>query len=383
MAFWKSDKKEPVPEPGLSGVKYIVAVGSGKGGVGKSTVAVNLAVALREQGATVGLMDTDIYGPSQPGLLGAAGAKPDAPEGVLLPIESHGVKFVSMGSLVGGDGPVIWRAPMAMKIIHQFLAGVAWGKLDYVIIDLPPGTGDVQLTLAQQASLSGAVIVTTPQDVALGIAKKGLKMFEQVKVPILGVIENMSGFTCEHCGKETAVFKEGGGEKMAGAMKVPFLGSIPLDPKIMMSGDDGVPVVTADKDSAPAKAFLSVAKALRESLEKATSSTFEPEQGKINAAGELLMKWKDGHESLHRPYTLRVNCQCAVCLDEDTRRPLLDPKKVALDIRIESFDPVGRYAITAHFSDGHRTGIYPYERLRELCECETCAKRKPGGAFTV
>ena len=196
--------------PGLSGVKNIIAVASGKGGVGKSTVSANLAVALAQAGHKVGLMDADIYGPSQPGMFGSDNVQPEVINNLLKPKRNHGVDFISMGLLVGDDTPVIWRAPMAMKMIQQFINSVMWGELDYLLIDLPPGTGDVQLTLAQQASLTGAVIVTTPQQVALGIAKKGLKMFEQVKVPIVGIIENMSGFTCSHCGELTEVFKGGG-----------------------------------------------------------------------------------------------------------------------------------------------------------------------------
>ncbi len=195
----------------LEGVKNIVAVASGKGGVGKSTVAANLAVALAQTGASVGLCDADVYGPSQPTMFGVE-TQPRADENRrLLPIESHGVQLMSMGFLATKETPVIWRGPMAAKLIQQFLAGVAWGELDYLIVDLPPGTGDVQLTLTQSVSLTGAVIVTTPQNVALEIAEKGLRMFQQVNVPVLGVVENMSYFECPHCSERTPVFSEGGG----------------------------------------------------------------------------------------------------------------------------------------------------------------------------
>lgn len=262
--FWnkkKTEQAKPVPvamerpaakpaattlEAHGSVVRHVIAIASGKGGVGKSTVTANLAHALAAQGARVGVLDADIYGPSQPQMLGSpiGAPKPGADEnGILIPAERAGVKFMSMGLLSQADGAVVWRAPMATKMIQQFLGGVKWGELDYLLIDLPPGTGDVQLTLAQQARLSGAIIVTTPQQVAVGIAKKGLRMFQNLNVPILGVIENMSGFHCAHCGHDTAVFKVGGGRDLALELKLPFLGAIPLDPNVMMSGDAGVPLV--------------------------------------------------------------------------------------------------------------------------------------------
>ncbi len=231
MALWNRNKQKPGHahhahetgepgtislQPGVDGVKNIIAIASGKGGVGKSTVSTNLAYALKEAGFKVGLMDADIYGPSQPGMLGAELEPPRVVGGQLKPTSRYGMSFISMGLFLGGGGPVIWRAPMAMKMVQQFIGNVLWGDLDFLLIDLPPGTGDVQLTLAQQAHLTGAVIVTTPQEVALGVARKGLKMFEQVNVPIIGIIENMSGFICAHCGKETAIFGSGGGQRMAG-----------------------------------------------------------------------------------------------------------------------------------------------------------------------
>ncbi len=353
---------------GLSGVKNIIAIASGKGGVGKSTVSVNLAVALKQTGAKVGLMDADIYGPSQPGMLGARHAKPGIHNNLLEPVERFGVSFVSMGLLIDNDGPVIWRAPMAMKIIQQFIGNVDWGDLDYLLIDLPPGTGDVQLTLAQQAQLTGAVIVTTPQQVALGVAAKGLKMFEQVNVPIIGVIENMSGFTCKHCGQVTEIFKTGGGEALAKHSGVPYLGAIPLDPQIMMSGDTGVPLVEDGAGSVGAQAFLAVARNLQANVARlaATVGADEPEQIELRQTGELVVTWNDASQSVYNPFTLRINCPCASCVDENSGRRTLDPKRVPLDIKISSFDMVGRYAVALHFSDGHSTGLYSFKLLREL-----------------
>jgi ATP-binding protein involved in chromosome partitioning len=381
----QQDVQRPI-ETGLSRIRNIIAIASGKGGVGKSSVATNLAVALKHSGSSVGLLDADIYGPSQPGMFGAGGDRPDISETSITPLVKYGVSFISMGSLLGGDGPVVWRAPLAMKIIHQFLENVVWGQLDYLLIDLPPGTGDVQLTLAQQASLKGAIIVTTPQEIALGVARKGLKMFEQVNVPILGVIENMSGFTCKHCGKETAIFGMGGGKLMAGEFNVPFLGAIPLDPEIMMSGEDGIPVLMKSPDSQASKAYLDLAGKLKQRIDlgHTAGKVPEPRQIELLSDKELRVVWPDGHEGLHTAYYLRINCMCASCQDENTGRSTLAPDSIPLDIKFSSVGKVGRYALQASFSDGHSSGIYDFRRLRELCECKDCMKtRKKDTSFPV
>ena len=374
------------PRPGpaaLAGVKNVIAIASGKGGVGKSTVTTNLAVALRYQGSSVGLLDADLYGPSQPGMLGAKGQQgKTTPEGALIPTERNGLKFLSMGLFMPGDGPLVWRAPMAMKAITQFLTGTEWGTLDYLLIDLPPGTGDVQLTLAQQARLAGAVIVTTPQEVSLGIAKKGLEMFRNLNIPILGIVENMSGFTCKNCNHETAIFKEGGGEKLARTLGVPYLGSLPLDPEIMMSGDEGVPVLEKSSDSHAAKAIMAIANRLDQETRAASQSarTRTSPRASRSPRRSLMIEWPDGHASIYRPYTMRVNCGCANCVDENTGRPRLDPKSVPLDIRFETVQGVGRYALTAAFGDGHSTGIYPFKKLRAICECSSCLRPREAAA---
>ncbi len=373
-------------KPGLSSVKNIIAIASGKGGVGKSSVATNLAVALRDSGLSVGLLDADIYGPSQPGMFGAGNERPEIVENHIKPLNRHGISFISMGLLPGGDGPVVWRAPLAIKIIHQFLGNVLWGKLDYLLIDLPPGTGDVQLTLAQQASLTGAIIVTTPQEIALGVAKKGLRMFEQVNVPILGIIENMSGFLCKHCQKETAIFGAGGGKRMAGECNVPLLGTIPLDPEIMASGEDGIPVLVKSPDSPASRAYLNLAGKLKERIDLGDTEgkIIEPTHIELSSDSELRVRWPDGHEGLHTAYYLRINCKCAACQDEDTGRRTLDPDGVHLDIKFTGVGRVGRYAIGPNFSDGHNTGIYSFQRLREFCECADCMKtKKKDGSFSV
>ena len=244
----------------LPGVTHVVAVASGKGGVGKSTVAVNLAVALARRGARVGLLDADIYGPSIPLMMGVD-ERPslDAAGRGILPFERFGVRFMSLGFLVDKDAAVIWRGPMVMKAIEQLLRDVLWDELDVLVVDLPPGTGDAQLTLSQKVRLSGAVIVTTPQDVALADAVKGISMFRKVGVPVLGVVENMSFFLCPHCGGRTEVFAHGGGRREAERLDVPFLGEVPLDGAVRDGGDRGVPVVAGDPSGALSASFLAVA----------------------------------------------------------------------------------------------------------------------------
>ena len=244
----------------LPGVKNTIAVASGKGGVGKSTTAVNLALALRDEGATVGLLDADIYGPSQPRMLGAQG-RPESRDGKSMePKESYGIQSISIGHLIEEDTPMIWRGPMATSALEQLLRETNWRELDYLIIDLPPGTGDIQLTLCQKVPLSGAVIVTTPQDIALLDARKGLKMFEKVDVPVLGIVENMSVHVCSNCGHAEHIFGSGGGARMAGEYGVELLGSLPLDIRIREGVDAGRPTVETDPDSVSTQAYRDVAR---------------------------------------------------------------------------------------------------------------------------
>ena len=252
----------------LSGVKYKIAVASGKGGVGKSTVSTNLALALHALGYTVGMLDADIYGPSQQMMLGIEGRPQiDETDEKIIPMENHGIKTMSLGLITDPDTPVIWRGPMVMKALDQFLTDVKWGVLDFLIIDLPPGTGDAQLTLTQKVPLSGAVVVTTPQDVALIDARKGLAMFRKVNVPVLGIIENMSYFICRHCGEREEIFGHGGGRKTAELLGVPFLGEIPIDPKVVVGGDTGAPIVILDPSSAAAEAFRTLAATVAKQVE--------------------------------------------------------------------------------------------------------------------
>ena len=257
----------------LPRIRNIIAIGSGKGGVGKSTTAVNLAVALADLGLRIGLLDADIYGPSIPTMLGLSG-RPDSPDGKsIVPMRAHGIETMSIGFLVEQDTPMIWRGPMATSALTQLLNETRWGGddgdgLDILIVDLPPGTGDIQLTLAQKIPVAGAVIVTTPQDVATLDARKALKMFEKVHVPVLGLIENMAQHVCSNCGHVEHLFGNGGGERMAAQYAVPLLGSLPLEIAIREQGDAGTPLVRAAPDSAAARAYREVAQRLLAQLDK-------------------------------------------------------------------------------------------------------------------
>ncbi len=245
----------------LEQIRNVVAVASGKGGVGKSTVAVNLALAWAAQGARVGVLDADIYGPSQPLMLGLTGRRPGAPDGKhLQPLEAHGVVAMSIGFLVDAEQPMVWRGPMVTQALTQLLSETHWGALDYLVVDMPPGTGDIQLTLAQRVPVAGAVIVTTPQDIALADARKGLKMFEKVSVPVLGIVENMSIHVCSNCGHEEHIFGAGGGARMAAQYGVALLGELPLDSRIREEADGGRPTVVAAPDSPRARAYLTMAR---------------------------------------------------------------------------------------------------------------------------
>jgi ATP-binding protein involved in chromosome partitioning len=253
----------------IPGVKNVIAVASGKGGVGKSTVSANLALAMAALGHAVGLLDGDIYGPSQQMMMGTTAEPMGDPDGRIHPVESPGgVKVMSFGFLVDPDQPVIWRGPMLQKALEQFVGDVIWGDLDYLVIDLPPGTGDVALTLCQNVPMAGTVIVTTPQDVALIDARKSLHMFTKLEVPILGIVENMSAYECPQCGHVEAIFGSGGGQRTSEELGVPLLGSIPLDPAIVVGGDTGRPVVIERPDSPTAKAFAELAKVLTQAIDE-------------------------------------------------------------------------------------------------------------------
>jgi ATP-binding protein involved in chromosome partitioning len=246
------------PKLPIAGVSNLIAVGSGKGGVGKTTVAVNLAIALARLGYRTGLLDADVYGPNVPLMMGT-NQTPGAIGERIQPLDQYGVKLMSMGFLNPGDKPLVWRGPMLHSVIQQFLRGVDWGELDYLVIDLPPGTGDVQLSLIQTAPVTGAVIVTTPSDVSLEDARKAVHMFQQVRVPLLGIVENMSYLQCPHCSERIDVFSTGGGRRTASEMHVNFLGALPLDPRVRIGGDTGHPVATFGPEDLAAKDYYELA----------------------------------------------------------------------------------------------------------------------------
>ena len=379
----------------LPGIRHIIAIGSGKGGVGKSTVSVNLALALQQLGARVGLVDADILGPSIPGMLGIPTGQPpmQTPEGRIIPVERHGLKVISMGMLTGDDNPAILRGPMVGKYLKMFIGGVQWGQLDYLILDLPPGTGDAQLTLAQSMPLSGAVIVTTPQGVSLKIARRGLRMFERVQVPILGIIENMRTFTCPHCGESTDIFRNGGGERMSRELGVAFLGALPLDADVVTCGDEGRPIVVDQPTSASARVYAAIAVALAERLHAAAtvlkpfvwkwdSNEGAPAwlEGAVRPAGSrntpiglcrrdprtLSILWEDGHRDDFDVRDVRLSCHCALCIEEMSGRKLLDPKTVRPDVSPRQIMSIGNYAIGFDWNDGHNSGIHTFNDLRAL-----------------
>jgi len=388
--------RPPAGPEKLPGIRYVIAVGSGKGGVGKSTVSVNLALALRDAGGRIGLVDADILGPTIPGMLGLPTGQPPpmTPDGKIVPADRFGLRAISMGMLTDDDNPAIFRGPMVTKYLNAFIGQVQWGQLDYLIIDLPPGTGDTQLTLAQSVPLSGAIIVTTPQDVSLKIARRGLRMFETVHVGILGIIENMSTFTCPHCGKGTDVFRRGGGERMSRELGVPFLGAIPLDADIVTCGDEGRPIVLEKPNSVAVMAYRAIAMELAGRLQGLPTTglrpfawTWEPNEGEpawleseVRPAGSrttaigfcrrdartLSVLWEDGRRDDLDVRHLRLACPCAACVEEMSGRPLLDPKSVRPDVTPRAITSTGNYAITIDWNDGHSTGIYSFKHLRAL-----------------
>jgi ATP-binding protein involved in chromosome partitioning len=350
-------------------------VASGKGGVGKSTVAVNLALALRASGCRVGLLDADIYGPSVPTMLGAD-ERPGAfgPDRI-RPVERHGIGMISMGFFLNEQTPVIWRGPLAMSATKQFLRGVEWGQVDYLVVDLPPGTGDIALTLAQEVPLSGGIVVTTPQDVALADVRRGVAMLRQVRAPVLGVIENMAGFVCTHCGARDDVFGIRSREELAAALGAPVLAEIPLLEEVCRLGDAGRPIVVAAPDHPVSKAFGEAAARVRAALEDGAGSSTDAEPAEITqleTERRLRITWTDGHVSEYPLTYLRGWCPCAECQGHGGARRFIEGR----DAGLSSWEPVGRYAVCFRWQDGHATGIYSHAYLRELCPCSRC---KPQG----
>lgn len=379
----------------VPGVNHVIVVGSGKGGVGKSTTSVNLAMALKKLGYAVGLLDADIYGPSVPTMLGknhphdAEKKAPATEDGQLLPLDMQGVKVISLGLLIGRDEPTVWRAPMATKMINQFLSGVKWGELDFLVIDLPPGTGDIQLTLSQQSNLTGAIVVTTPQQVAIDIAKKGLLMFQHVGVPILGVIETMSGFGCGSCGAVTPIFGEGGARKLSEQSGVPLLGQIPVDAALVRACDEGEPIVLRDPKSPSAQAYLAAAAKVVQAVESQGTGLGDEDIVPLAVEGipgtlvgkegghKLAIYWSDGQKYVYNAKELRFRCPCAMCVDEFSGERRIQESSIDPAITLEKALPVGRYGVNLVWSDKHSTGIYTYKYLRELDAVKTYERPTP------
>jgi ATP-binding protein involved in chromosome partitioning len=353
--------QSPAPGP-----KNVIAIAAGKGGVGKSTVTVNLARALQAAGRAVGILDADIYGPSLRRML-PEDRLPAQADQHLLPADCAGIRLISMAFFRKDHEAAAVRAPIANSLIQQFLTQIQWGPLDDLLIDFPPGTGDIQLTLCQKAQLSGAIMVTTPQEVALMDVRKAMHLFAQVKVPILGIVENMSYFLDAASGQMHALFGRGGGERLASEMGVRFLGQIPVAPAISQSGDEGTSLLTMKSPDAQmaSKAFAALAQQIMHEISTLKESG---EIANVDFQGQSLLTvgWTDGSVSRVSFSTLQRHCPCAQCIDETTGQRRSQPAAVAADLTAQSVFPVGRYALKVQFSSGCSTGIYPFSLIRHL-----------------
>lgn len=355
----KSRPSDPAP--------VILAVAAGKGGVGKSTVAVNLALALKLKGFKIGLMDTDVYGPSARKML-PEDKLPSQKDSFIMPAECKGIKMISMAYFRKDNEASVVRAPIANQIIAQFIEKVQWGELDFLIIDFPPGTGDIQLTLSQKAKLSGAVMVTTPQEVAVMDVRKAINMFNQVNVPIIGIIENMSGYYHPKTKEILYLFGNGGGERLADEAGVPFLGRIPIDPELSRKGDLGESIFDDElmEPHSAAKAFLTLAEKIAVfKKEGFRNNAIDLQSVSLDQNHQILtLNWKDGEVIKYRLSELQQNCPCAGCVDENTGERLVDPAQIQPDVRALSISQVGRYAIKIDFSSGCCHGIYTFDMLK-------------------
>jgi ATP-binding protein involved in chromosome partitioning len=349
----------------IAGIKHMIAVASGKGGVGKSTTAVNLALGLQAIGLKTGILDADIYGPSQPRLLGLAG-RPQVGQGNRLrPMQAFGLEAMSMGFLVDEGTPIIWRGPMVVSALTQMLRDVEWGELDALVIDMPPGTGDVQLTIAQQVPLSGAIIVSTPQDLALIDARKGLNMFRRVDVPVLGIIENMSYFICPKCGERSDVFGHGGAKAEADKLGIPFLGGVPLHMDIRATSDEGQPIVASSPDSPHAKIYRDIAAKAWSELKGSSAARLEPPKLEVRAGGaELGVGFAGAKPFALSAEMLRVMSPSAEVQGHSPDQRVTVGKK--RNVKIKELKPVGNYAVRIVFDDGHDTGLYAWSYLQTL-----------------
>jgi ATP-binding protein involved in chromosome partitioning len=334
----------------LEGVGCVIAVSSCKGGVGKSTVATNLAVALARSGKRVGLADVDIYGPSVPIMLGISEQPRGAGDSLIPPVRAHGIDVISMGFFLDDNAPVIWRGPMAMSATKQFLRGVKWGELDYLIVDLPPGTGDIVLTLCQEI---------------------GVAMFRKVNAPVLGVVQNMSAYVCEKCGTHDELFGGRRGDQLATELEIPLLGELPIETAIRVAGDEGTPVVERDPEHAVSKAFVRLAGEVESAVERSREATSAPEPVEIagdKEHGTVRIRWSDGVSTEYDMVGLRGWCPCAGCQGHEGKRNFIP----VTEAQLVGVEGVGRYAVRLIWADGHETGMYPYDYLRELAEVPEC-----------
>ena len=349
----------------VAGIKHMIAVASGKGGVGKSTTAVNLALGLKAIGLEAGILDADIYGPSQPRLLGLSGRPQVGKGNALRPMQGHGLKAMSMGFMVDEGTPIIWRGPMVVSALTQMLRDVDWGDLDVLVIDMPPGTGDVQLTMAQQVPLSGAIIVSTPQDLALIDARKGLNMFRRVDVPVLGIIENMSYFVCPRCGERSHIFGHGGAEAEAQKLAIPFLGGVPLHMDIRATSDEGRPIVASSPDSVHAQIFRAIAAKAWGELESAAAARLSPPKLAVAPdRSEVEVSFAGAKPFKLSAEMLRVMSPSAEVQGHSPQQRVTVAKK--RNVKIKDLTPVGNYAVRIAFDDGHDTGLYTWSYLKTL-----------------
>lgn len=364
----REERRMSAEESGLKDVKYILAVSSCKGGVGKSTVAALLAKTLGARGAKVGLLDADIFGPSVPTLFNLHEPGVRATEdNRFIPHDVDGLKLMSFGFLMG-DGPAVIRGPMVSQYMQQLLHGVVWGGLDYLIIDMPPGTGDVQLTISQSVQIDASVIVTTPHQLSLTDVRKGILMFDKVNVPVLGVVENMSYFICDGCDKKHYIFGEAGGHDLQERFGLETIAELPITGNLSGSLDS-----LAESGVANETTDIIIRTLGKKILEK-------PERPKVDFdAMTITLSWPSGETATVSNAALRRACTCALCVDEMTRAPLLDPKSIPMDIRAEKVGIIGNYAVVVDWSDGHNTGFFPYSTIRELaakasagCGSESC-----------
>ena len=350
---------------GVPGIRHMIAVASGKGGVGKSTTAVNLALGFQAIGLRAGILDADIYGPSQPRLLGLSGRPDVGPGNKLQPAVGYGLKTMSMGFMVDEATPVIWRGPMVVQALTQMLREVAWGDLDVLVIDMPPGTGDVQLTMAQQVPLSGAIIVSTPQDLALIDARKGLNMFRKTDIPVIGIIENMSYFVCSKCGERHEIFGHGGARNEAEKLGVPFLGGVPLDLAIRERSDAGKPITATMPESVHAQIYRDIAAKAWTEIGTAQGQRQVPPRLEPTAdRATLRVRFEDGSTYDLTAEMLRVMSPSAEVQGHSPEQRVTVAKK--RNVKIRDLQPIGNYAVKIVFDDGHDTGLFTWSYLQLL-----------------